>query len=122
MQPLMPAIDRAEGLHSWVFLKNYILQKVARKRLACVGPEVGDSMDGGTVYTEYGELRDGTLVEVLEEELSLMGGGDQGTRRKSVAVMPRVRAVWLTFATVDVVLGDRNASSWLLVVFIHGSS
>lgn len=53
---------------------------------------------------------------MVEEELSLMGSGNQGTRRKSVAVMPRVRAVWLTFAIVDGV-GDRNASNWLLVVF-----
>jgi hypothetical protein len=44
--------------------------------LVCVGPEppeVGDHMNGGTVYTEDGDLSDGTLVE---EELGLMGGGD----------------------------------------------
>jgi hypothetical protein len=33
-------------------------------------------MDGGTVYVEDGDLRGGALVE---EELGLMGSGDQGT-------------------------------------------
>jgi len=61
---------------------------------------VGDCIpvDGGTVYAEHGDLKDGTLVK---EELSLTGGETRAqTRRsasKSVAVKPRVRrAVWLT--------------------------
>ena len=37
--------------------------KSREKRLVCVGPEVGDCMDDGTVYLEDGDLRDGTLVE-----------------------------------------------------------
>jgi hypothetical protein len=66
--------------------------QVARKRLACVEPEVGDCMDGGTVYVEDGDLRDGTLVE---EELGLTVGETRALRSalKPVAVKFKVRAV-----------------------------
>jgi len=58
MQHLMHAIDCAEGLHLWVFREKAELAycRSCEKRLVCVVPEVGDCMDGGTVYVEGGDL------------------------------------------------------------------
>ena len=74
--------------------------------MACVGPEVGDCMNGGTDYVEDGDLRDGNASSCLlavftvpvrlaaargycEMVLAGDGGSDVGCRQSTLPVRHR---------------------------------